>query len=141
MAAPLPAYRFDAERRRSVVEQLTRFLTAEDAPIAFAYLFGSALDAEAVHDVDVGVFFAESLADSDRLAGELAARLGAAIGLPVDVRALNHAPTSFLYHVLRGRLLLCRDEALLTALLEDLGRRYLDLEPLLRQATRDAFAA
>ena len=141
MTTPIPAYRINAERRRSVVDQLTRCLTAEDAPIALAYLFGSALDATTVHDVDVGVFFAHSVPQAARLAGELAARLGKAIGLPVDVRVLNHAPISFLYHVFRGRLLLCRDEALLTALLEDVVRRYLDLAPLLRQATKDAFAA
>jgi predicted nucleotidyltransferase len=141
MTTPIPAYRFNAERRRSVVDQLTRCLTAENAPIAFAYLFGSALDTETVHDVDVGVLFADSLPEAGRLAGELAERLGKAIGLPIDVRVLNHAPISFLYHVFRGRLLLCRDEALLTCLLEDVASRYLDLEPLLRQATKDAFAA
>lgn len=54
---------------------------------------------------------------------------------------LNESPLSFVYHVLRGRLLVCRDEDFLTQMLEDVPRRYLDLAPLLRQGTKDAFAA
>ena len=71
----------------------------------------------------------------------LSVKLSAAVGLPVDIRVLNEAPLPFLYHVLRGRLLLCRDETFLTDMLEDVARRYLDLAPLLRNATKDAFAA
>lgn len=59
----------------------------------------------------------------------------------MDVCVLNEAPLSFVYHVLRGRLLVCRDEECLTEILEDVARRYLDLAPLLRQGTKDAFAA
>ncbi|MCP9474376.1 MAG: nucleotidyltransferase domain-containing protein [Nitrospira sp.] len=40
----------------------------------------------------------------------LSAALTAVVGGPVDVRGLNEAPVSFLYPVLRGRLVLCRDE-------------------------------
>lgn len=45
------------------------------------------------------------------------------------------------YHALRGRLLVCNDEDFLTDLIEDVARRYLDLAPLLRRGTKDAFAA
>jgi predicted nucleotidyltransferase len=125
-----------------MADQLAQSLATESSSIAFAYLYGSALDADAVHDVDVGLFLTGVLPDQGHtLAAALATKLSAVVGLPVDVRVLNDAPTPFLYHVLRGRLLLCRDELVLTTMLETVGRRYLDLEPLLRQGTRDAFAA
>lgn len=114
----------------------------KEAAVVFAYLYGSLLDSETVHDVDVGLYLREPIAGgSSSVASELSSRFTAMAGLPVDVRVLNGAPLSFLYHVLRGRLLVCHDEELLSAILEDVARRYLDLAPFLRQGTKDAFAA
>lgn len=134
-------YRIQPEAREALVCRLTAELEKEPA-VGFAYLHGSLLDSETVHDVDVGLYLRET--DAERgsvIASELSARLTVAAGLPVDIRVLNEAPLSFVYHVLRGRLLVCRDEDLLTAMLEDVARRYLDLAPLLHQGTKDAFAA
>ncbi len=134
-------YTIQPEAREALVRRLKAELEEEPA-VAFAYLHGSLLDSDAVHDVDVGLYLRES--DAERgpaVASALSARLSSIAGLPVDVRVLNEAPLSFVYHVLRGRLLLCRDEDLLTSKLEDIARRYLDLAPLLYQGTKDAFAA
>jgi hypothetical protein len=59
----------------------------------------------------------------------------------MDARILNVAPLSFLYHVLRGRLLYCRDDAVLSEVMERAVSRYLDLAPLVRRGTVEAFAA
>lgn len=134
-------YTVQNETREAVLRRLATELEKESA-VSFAYLYGSLLDTNTVHDIDVCLYLREPMAkEGSAMASELSARLTAMAGLPVDVRILNEAPLSFLYHVLRGRLLLCRDEHLLTAILEDVARRYLDLAPLLRQGTKDAFAA
>lgn len=100
------------------------------------------LESDRVHDVDVGLFLdGRAVPGQATIADSLSAKLTAAVGLPVDVRILNEAPLSFLYHVLLGQLLLCQDEAFLTDMMEDVARRYLDLAPLLRSSTKDAFAA
>ena len=134
-------YTIQPEAREALVRRLAAELEKESA-VAFAYLHGSLLDSEAVHDVDVGLYLRESETERGAaVASALSARLSIIAGLPVDVRVLNDAPLSFVYHVLRGRLLFCRDEDLLTSKLEDVARRYLDLAPLLHQGTKDAFAA
>ncbi|NOS78224.1 MAG: nucleotidyltransferase domain-containing protein [Nitrospira sp.] len=134
-------YTVHPEAREALVCRLAAELE-KDPAVVFAYLHGSLLDSEAVHDVDVGLYLRESDAErGSAVASALSARLSIIAGLPVDVRVLNEAPLSFVYHVLRGRLLLCRDEDLLTTMLEDVARRYLDLAPLLYQGTKDAFAA
>jgi uncharacterized protein len=134
-------YTIQPDVREALILRLSAELEKKSG-IAFAYLHGSLLDSDAVHDVDVGLYVRESEAErGSAIAAELFARLTAMAGLPVDVRVLNEAPLSFVYHVLRGRLLACHDEDLLTATIEDVARRYLDLAPLLRQGTKDAFAA
>ena len=134
-------YTVQPEAREALVCRLTAELEKESA-VAFAYLHGSLLDSDTVHDVDIGLYLCESETErGSAVASALSARLTAVAGLPVDVRVLNEAPLSFVYHVLRGRLLVCHDEDLLTAKLEDIARRYLDLAPLLYQGTKDAFAA
>ena len=47
---------------------------------------------------------------------------------------------SFCFHVLREERILSRDERLLSDLIEDTVRRYLDIAPLLRRSTKETFA-
>ena len=69
-------------------------------------------------------------------------RLDHDTGFPIDVRVLNDAPVPFLFHVFReGRLLLSRNDELLADLMERTVREYLDMEPLLRRATIEAYGA
>jgi hypothetical protein len=62
------------------------------------------------------------------------------IRLPLAVRRLNDAPVPFLFHALRGRVVLVRDETFLADLMERTARDYHDRAPLLRRATAEAFA-
>jgi hypothetical protein len=61
--------------------------------------------------------------------------------VPVDIRVADAAPVSCLFHMLRGRLLTVRDERLLADVMERTTWQYHDQAPLMRRATRDAFAA
>ena len=129
------------EQHENISQRLRKEL-AQEPGVRFAYLYGSVLESDRVHDVDVGLFLDDAvLPQQATFANSLSATLSAAVGLPIDVRVLNDAPLSFLYHVLRGQLLLCRDEAFLTDMIEDVARRYLDIAPLLRSSTKDAFGA
>ena len=130
-------YQLDAEARAHVREQLAREL-ATHADVAFAYLYGSFVESDAFHDVDVGVYF--SPPPTGARASALAQSLGDRAKFPVDVRPLNGAPVSFVYHVLRGQLLLSRDDALLAEIMEQTVHQYLDIAPLLRHSTKEAFA-
>ncbi|MFO0699357.1 MAG: nucleotidyltransferase domain-containing protein [Nitrospira sp.] len=134
-------YTVSSEQREALSKHLRRHLEREQG-VRFAYLYGSVLESDRVHDLDVGVFLDDTAVPQQAtIADHLSSTLTATVGLPVDIRVLNDAPLSFLYHALQGHLLLCRDETFLTDMLEDVPRRYLDLAPLLRTSTKDAFAA
>ena len=110
--------------------------------LAFAYLYGSAIEQQTVHDIDIGLYYesTDSLPTSDRML-TLANQLSSALHIPVDIRILNHAPLTFLFHVLQGQLVTDQHPDLHATILEQTGREYLDIAPLLRQSTKDAFIA
>ena len=94
-------YRISPETRESLVRRLTYELEKEPT-IRFAYLYGSVLDSDTVHDVDVGLYLHEFKAETGAAAAlNLSNRFTAIARMPVDVRVLNEAPLSFMYHVLR----------------------------------------
>lgn len=130
------------KKQRDRVADRVRTVLERDREVAFAYLYGSFVELDAFHDVDVGVYLKTVKPERATSAGlAIAERLRDEVGFPVDVRILNGAPGSFLYHVLRGRLILSRDDALLAQVMEDTTRRYLDIAPLLRHSAKEAFAA
>jgi predicted nucleotidyltransferase len=129
----------DEEGRRRALHRLTSELAGEPE-VVFGCLYGSFLEGLPFEDVDVGVYLRTSSGGVEATYDlSLADRLSKAIRLPVDVRVLNHASTPFLFHVLRGHLLFCRDDDLLAGVMERTAARYLDIAPVLRQATREAF--
>ena len=134
-------FRAEAAERERVVHMLTLGLEAEP-DLEFAWLHGSFLDGDGFHDVDVGVHLNAAADVRFRRALDLAVRLDRDAGFPVDVRVLNDAPVTFLFHVFReGRLLLSRNDERLADLMERTVREYLDMEPLLRRATVEAHGA
>jgi len=134
-------YRAEAAQRAKMVRALTAALETEP-DVVFAYLHGSFLTEDGFHDIDVGIQLATP---SDRRLTrslDLATRLTRETGFPVDVRLLDGASLAFRFHVLRtGRLLLTRDDELLADCMERTMREYLDIAPLLRRATVEAFGA
>ena len=130
-------FRLDDTKRQHVTGSLVTAL--ETAPdVVFAHLHGSFVSEPAFHDVDVAVWLAGPADQRTAWVVELADTLSTKTGLPVDVRALNDAALSFRFHALRGLPLVSRDDEVRATVIEDTARGYHDIEPLLRQAARDA---
>jgi uncharacterized protein len=136
VAAPL--HRLDPGDRERLLARLRPLLAAQPQ-IAFAFVFGSFAEGRPFHDIDVGVAVDPAVADDERAA--LEGQLTEAAGFPVDLVVLNGRPVPFLFHVYRCEAIVVRDEARLTAELERTMRIYFDIEPVLRQATREAFGS
>jgi predicted nucleotidyltransferase len=138
MNSMIRVHHLEEPHRQDLIATMSREL-ASRLDVSLAWVFGSFLEPGGFRDIDVAIWVdatADPRADLD-----LAVRLSRAAGFPVDVRVANQAPLRVLFHMLRGRLLLVRDDRLLADLIEGTARRYHDQAPLVRQATRDAFAA
>ena len=130
-------YRLTTVERERTIHQIEAAL-ATRVGVVFALVFGSFLDQEAFRDIDLAIWTLAAADPGEDVA--VAAELSGTLGMPVDVRRINVAPVPFLFHALRGRPVLVRDEQLLADLMERTARQYHDLAPLLRRATREAFA-
>jgi hypothetical protein len=134
-------YYLSQEERKELRSKLEEILGGREE-IDFAYLYGSFIEDLPFHDVDVGVYVAgivESQATS--LAINLARVLSSELRIPVDVRILNFAPVSFLYHVFCGYLILEKNEEVRSHVMERTVQKYLDLKPILYKSMKEAFAA
>ena len=134
-------FRAGPDERERIRRTLVTVL--ESVPdVEFAWLHGSFLAADKFRDIDIGVHLSATAEVRVQRGLELAVRLDQEIGFPIDVRVLNDAPVTFLFHVFReGRLLLSRNDEGLADLMERTVREYLDAAPLLRQATIEAYGA
>jgi predicted nucleotidyltransferase len=132
-------YQVSPEGKEGLIERLGDFLRSRDE-IAFAYVFGSFLEEETFHDIDTGVYLSEIPPEQSTQYGlVLSQTLSSSLRIPVDARVLNFAPASFLYHVIRGKLILERDEEVSAKFTERTIQRYLDLKPLIYRGIKEAF--
>lgn len=130
---------------RAQVLAVLKEMLEKKSEIVFAYVFGSFLEARPFHDIDVGVYVTEETAPRVGLkvldwamALEQELAQSGRRRFPVDVRLLNDAPVTFCYHVLRGRLLFCRNEEKWADWAVQVVTRYLDSKPLRDRALREA---
>ena len=127
-------------RRGKAAQILTRLKGRAD--ISFAYIYGSFVEGLPFHDIDVGIFLSHP-AEEGAIAYmlDLSQSLSLETQLPVDVRVINDAPVTFMYSVMQGVLILCRDEEMHSCFVEEVVKKYLDLKPRIRRAIKEAFAS
>jgi predicted nucleotidyltransferase len=133
------AYHFSQEGKEKLIERLKSFLRSR-AEVVFAYVFGSFVEEDTFHDIDIGIYLAEIPQERSTQYGlTLSQALSSELRIPVDARILNFVPTSFLYHVIRGRLIIERDEEVSAKLAERTIQKYLDMKPLVYRGIKEAF--
>ena len=85
----------------------------EEGKVIFAYLHGSFIEGE-FNDIDIAVYISENVDNKDMVDFELRkeVEISRSVGYEVDLRALNLAPNSFCYSVIKdGELLFSFDDS------------------------------
>lgn len=134
-------YRLSIKDKHHIIQRITAFME-EHKEIVFAYCYGSFTGDIPFHDIDIGVYL-EGITkeEASSYSLDLSYALGTVLKMQSDIRVMNFAPVSFLYHVIRGHLILSRDENIRVQIVEDTMRRYLDIKPLIHRSIKEAFAA
>jgi predicted nucleotidyltransferase len=138
----LKYYTANAVRKDQIMSAIAEVLIQAEG-IDFSYIFGSFIDVDIpFHDIDLGVFFVgNNRLQMSEDANNLATILSRKTGYPVDVRVLNNAPVSFVYNVLKGKLIYEKNEDIRCQVMENTVRSYLDMKPILYLATKEAFSS
>jgi predicted nucleotidyltransferase len=125
------------------MEALRRVVEA-DARLGYAVVFGSKARGEqhAGSDIDVAIGASEGRKLSILDLGDIASRLEAAAGRPIDVVDLESAPAALAYRVFRdGQVILERERARLVARRARAVLEYLDFKPVEDHFVRGVLAA
>ncbi|MBW1919634.1 MAG: nucleotidyltransferase domain-containing protein [Deltaproteobacteria bacterium] len=139
----IATYTMGMEERAELLRQVERLLFSRKE-ILFAYAHGSFLREKHFRDLDIGVFLDREHFKGVRynyeiqLEEELKRLLE--VEFPVDVRPLNSASIPFQYKAIRGRLLLDRSPDVRVSFCTRVTSRYLDMRPVLRYHTKEAFS-
>ncbi len=132
------------DEKHRVRETLKEGLSSQ-REVIFAFIYGSFNDYTnnfPFHDIDVGVYVTGlDEKQSVYYSLDLSDRFSSLLKVPVDVRVLNFAPVTFCYHVIRGQLIVNKDDDIRSEFVERVIRIYLDMKPLLIRATKEAFGS
>lgn len=134
-------YHLSQTERQQLEKRLAELLEGHDE-IMFAYLYGSFAENLPFHDIDLGIYTAgikQGEATSYSLV--LGPSLSKEVQVPVDVRVLNFAPISFVYHTVRGHLIFDRNEELRAHIVGQVVQKYLDLKLIIHRGIKEAFGA
>jgi predicted nucleotidyltransferase len=136
-------YRMSRPEKQQVVERLSHELFSLSG-VVFAFIYGSFNDDSSnlpFHDIDVGVYITGmDKKESFYYSLDLSTRFTSLLKLPVDIRVLNFAPTTFCFHVIRGQLIVDKNEDVRCEFMERVTRHYLDMKPLYMRAIKEAFS-
>lgn len=113
---------FDQNKRDEIKEKIKQTLLKEKS-VVFAFIFGSFLDSPSFRDIDIAVYLDKiDKKDIFNYENDLGEKIAKECGLPFDifeVKVLNFAPSHFLNNVFnRGEIIFCKDEKILSNLIE-----------------------
>jgi uncharacterized protein len=141
-ALEIISYDMNTEQKEASLQILSRDIVNRPE-ILFAYAHGSFLEESRFRDLDVAMFLrpefiaGQSPFYETELGSELQKDLKALF--PVDIRILNTARLSFQYNAIKGRLLADQDPEARIAFITKTVALYLDIKPILRHYTKEAF--
>ena len=124
--------------------EVVRGALEPDSRIAYALVFGSAArgTSRARSDVDVALGLVAGARLSTLDIGDLASRLEAAVGRPVDLVLLDEAPPGLAYRAFRdGQVVFARDRRAMSERKARAILEYLDFRPVEEACSRGVLAA
>lgn len=117
-----------------VMKKIKTLINARDE-ILFAYLFGSFIEQESYHDIDLAIYSNET---HPRVANlfydvELSREIEKILQIPVDIVILNHAPDRMVYRASKGVLIKDANEWLRIDFLLRCWKKYLDFQEVIKK--------
>ncbi|MDH5386652.1 MAG: nucleotidyltransferase domain-containing protein [Candidatus Aminicenantes bacterium] len=128
--------------KQLIIERISSQLKSQKN-IIFAYIFGSFVSEKKFSDIDIGIFVAnEGNINSLNFELKMEKELQSLVHFPVDVRIVNNAPLSFVYHVIKEGILIKDEDPSERADFEGLiFKKYLDCAFFRKQYLKEVINA
>src|SRR3972149_3589228 len=124
--------------KQNLINKISRiFCTKKD--IVFAYIFGSFISKDEFKDIDIGVYI-DNIETATILNYEMKLELESEdiIGIPVDIRIINNAPISFVYNILKDKIVMIDNNIDLRSDFEGLVyKKYFDFQYFRKEYLRE----
>ena len=124
--------------KQNLINKISRiFCTKKD--IVFAYIFGSFISKDEFKDIDIGVYI-DNIETATILNYEMKLELESEdiIGIPVDIRIINNAPISFVYNILKDKIVMIDNNIDLRSDFEGLVyKKYFDFQYFIKEYLRE----
>ena len=128
----------EVKDRDNITPVLSQYLAARPE-ILFAYLFGSVVESDSFHDIDVAVYVRDALGIGDSLdyALKMSVELERMLGISVDIVLMNMAADHLIHSISKGRVLVNHDDDARVDFITSSWSRYFDVQGKRRQAIVD----
>lgn len=94
------------KRKEEIVKEIS-YRLKKRKDIIFSYIFGSFVTDDKFSDIDIGVFCTDKVSKEPLdFEFKIEEEIKSLKKFPVDVRIINHAPVSFVYHVVKDGILI-----------------------------------
>lgn len=111
-------------KKKLEIEEKISGILFREKNVIFSLIYGSFLFSPSFRDIDIGIYISKPEKNQVlELETELSRKIAQAVELPIDaveVAILNFAPNHFLSNIFsKGKTLFCKDEKLLSDLMEN----------------------
>ena len=131
-----------AKEKDIVLGRISEILQQKDY-IFFAYIFGSFASDKDFNDIDIGIFITcKDIQAPLQIELDIERELEDTVRISVDVRIINHAPLSFIYHVLKsGFVIVDKDKSIRSDFEGLIYKKYFDFQYVRREYLREIINA
>lgn len=132
---------FTKESKARITDEVAALLARKEN-ILFAYVFGSFVTADSFQDIDIALYVKDGTEESLILELAIERELEDTVGLPVDVRIINHASSAFVYNVIKGKIVVVERDRLIRSDFESLiFKKYFDQQRFKREYLKEIINA
>ncbi len=133
-----------APEKKAKILSIIEGILEKEPFVLFAFVHGSFLETSLFRDIDVAVYTQKLEPSSiSKLESKLSNAIEQSIPrrIPVEVKVINEAPLPFRFNVIRGKLLVSKDDLLLDEFIVGTARHYLDFQPLRHRYIKEAITS
>jgi uncharacterized protein len=121
-------------KKDKIIKKINNFIQNQNE-IIFAYIFGSFIEEEKFHDIDIAIYVNEKKTSSKSTFYEieLSNQIESITSIPIDIIRLNSAPDAIVYRATKGLLIKNDNDNLRINYITACWKKYWDYQNIVQE--------